>query len=99
MAIGNSGAMTLYLWHMPALLGMHLAFDAVGLPRYDVAAPGFIALSIVQLVLMALMVAVLFAALRPLENNPLPGWDGGLVSTPGGRSTAVGTLLCLAGER
>ena len=33
-AIGNSGAMTLYLWHMPALLGMHLLFDALGHPRY-----------------------------------------------------------------
>jgi hypothetical protein len=32
-AIGNSGAMTLYLWHMPALLGMHLVFDALGLAR------------------------------------------------------------------
>lgn len=31
-AIGNSGAMTLYLWHMPALLLMHLAFDYLGFP-------------------------------------------------------------------
>ncbi|MGK2869382.1 MAG: acyltransferase family protein, partial [Mycobacterium sp.] len=33
-AIGNSGAMTLYLWHIPALLGVHLAFDLIGLPRH-----------------------------------------------------------------
>ena len=26
-AIGNSGAMTLYLWHIPPLLAMHLVFD------------------------------------------------------------------------
>ncbi len=30
-AIGNSGAMTLYLWHMPLLLGLHLVFDHLGL--------------------------------------------------------------------
>ena len=93
-AIGNSGAMTLYLWHMPALLGMHLAFDHLGLPRY----PGhshLLALSIAQLVIMAALVAGLFVALRPLENNPLPYWDGGTVTAA--RSTAVGTLLCVAG--
>ena len=51
----------------------------------------------VQLVLMAVMVGVLFVALRPLENNPLPGWDGGFVAAPGVRSAAVGSLLCVAG--
>jgi Acyltransferase family len=97
VAIGNSGAMTLYLWHMPALLGMHLVFDALGLPRYDAAAPGFVAMSVEQVVLMTLMVGVLFVALRPLENNPLAGWDGGFVAGSGVRSAAVGTLLCVAG--
>jgi Acyltransferase family len=97
VVIGNSGAMTLYLWHMPALLGMHLVFDALGLPRYDPGAQGFIALSVVQMILMAAMVGVLFAALRPLENNPLPGWDGGFVAGPRVRSAAVGTQLCIAG--
>lgn len=97
VAIGNSGAMTLYLWHMPALLGLHLVFDALGLPRYDMHAPGFVALSVVQVVLMSAVVGVLFVALGPLENNPLPGWDGGFVGRPGLRSAAVGALLCIAG--
>jgi fucose 4-O-acetylase-like acetyltransferase len=96
VAIGNSGAMTLYLWHIPALLGIHLIFDALGLPRYDPAAPAFVLLSVVQIVLMVVLVSVLFVVLRPLENNPLPGWDGGDVVAPGIRSAAVGTLLCLA---
>jgi hypothetical protein len=96
VAIGNSGAMTLYLWHLPALLGMHLVFDAVGTARYDARVPGFIALSIVQLVLMMVIVGALFVALRPLENNPLPGWDGGFIARPGLRSGAVGVLLCIA---
>jgi hypothetical protein len=30
-------------------------------------------------------------------NNPLPRWDGGLVARRGGRSLAVGALLCVAG--
>ena len=96
-AIGNSGAMTLYLWHIPALLFMHLVFDYLGHPRYDAGAPGFIALSILQLIIMAVLVAAAFVALRPLENNPLPLWDGGYVATTGPRSAAVGALLCVAG--
>ncbi|ALI28395.1 hypothetical protein XA26_45950 [Mycolicibacterium fortuitum] len=96
-AIGNSGAMTLYLWHMPLLLGVHLVFDYLGLDRYDPAAPGFLVLSVLQLALMAGLVALAFVALRPLENNPLPLWDGGKVAGTGVRSAAVGLLLCTAG--
>ncbi|MBB3605723.1 hypothetical protein FHT40_005410 [Mycolicibacterium sp. BK556] len=94
-AIGNSGAMTLYLWHMPALLGIHLLFDLAGHPRYP-GQPDFLAISVAQLLLMAVLVAVLFVALRPLENNPLPGWDGPIAVT-GARSIGVGVLLCVAG--
>jgi hypothetical protein len=96
-AIGNSGAMTLYLWHMPLLLGMHLVFDYLGLDRYDPSTPGFVALSVLQLALMAALVAMAFVALRPLENSPLPLWDGGVVTRTGTRSAAVGLLLCTAG--
>jgi hypothetical protein len=96
-AIGNSGAMTLYLWHIPPLLAMHLVFDYLGYPRFDPSSSGFIVLSVVQLLIMGALVAVVFVVLRPLENNPLPPWDSGFVSRPGGRSLAVGTLLCVAG--
>jgi hypothetical protein len=97
-AIGNSGAMTLYLWHIPALLFMHLVFDYLGYPRFDAGAAGFfIALSILQLIVMAVLVTTAFVALRPLENNPLPLWDAGYVAATGPRSIAVGVLLCVAG--
>ena len=96
-AVGNSGSMTLYLWHIPALLAVHLAFDHLGHPRFDPSAPGFIALSVAQLLIMGAVVALAFVALRPLENDPLPLWDGGYVSGPGARSVAVGALLCIAG--
>ncbi len=95
--IGNSGAMTLYLWHIPLLLSMHLAFDYLGYPRFDPAASDFVALSVLQLLVMTVAVGVAFVVLRPLENDPLPLWDGGFVAHPGPRSVAVGVLLCVAG--
>lgn len=95
-AVGNSGAMTLYLWHMPVLLLMHLAFDYLGAPRYP-GQPNMVALSVIQLVIMVVVMSAAFLALRPLENNPLPGWDGAATLSPGPRSAAVGILLCLAG--
>ncbi|OBG68927.1 MULTISPECIES: acyltransferase [unclassified Mycobacterium] len=95
-AIGNSGAMTLYLWHMPVLLGAHLVFDYLGCPRYP-GARDFLAVSLAQLLIVIGAMAVLFVALRPLENNPLPGWDGAPTVTGPGRGAAVGSLLCVAG--
>ena len=95
-AIGNSGAMTLYLWHMPVLLGVHLLFDGLGHPRYP-GQPHFLLISVMQLVIVMAVVAVLFPTLRPLENNPLSGWDGAPAITSVWRGTAVGTLLCVAG--
>ena len=96
-AIGNSGAMTLYLWHIPPLLAVHLAFDYLGYPRFDPAAPLFGVVSVLQVAIMAVAVSAAFVLLRPLENGPLPWWDGGRVARPGLRSAAVGTLLCIAG--
>ena len=92
-AIGNSGAMTLYLWHIPVLLGVHLLFDGIALPRYP-GQPHFAMLSVVQLLLVAAVVAALFVVLRPLENTPLPGWDAPVAP---GRSRATGSLLMVAG--
>ena len=94
--LGNSGAMTLYLWHIPALLGIHLLFDELGWPRYP-GQPGFAAVGVAQLLLVVGVVAILFLALRPLENRPLPGWDGAAEVTSVARGVAVGALLCVAG--
>ena len=95
-AIGNSGAMTLYLWHMPALLGLHLLFDYLGFARYP-GQPYFAAVSVAQLLIMVAAVTVLFAVLRPLENDPLAGWDGAPKIDSARRGVLVGGLLCLAG--
>jgi hypothetical protein len=77
------------------LLVVHLLFDYLGYDRFP-GWPHLILLSLVQLVLIAGLVGVLFVALRPLESNPVPGWDGGSVPARGPTSAAVGTLLCVA---
>lgn len=92
-AIGNSGAMTLYLWHMPALLLMHLVFGGLGWYRYP-GEPNMVLLSMIQLAIMAALMVVALLGLRPLENTALPGWDSPV--TPR-HSVAVGVSLCLAG--
>ena len=94
-AIGNSGTMTLYLWHMPVLLGVHLLFDGLGHPRYP-GQPHFLLICVVQLLIVVAVVAVLFLTLRSLENNPLSGWDGAPAVTSVWRGAAVGALLCVA---
>jgi hypothetical protein len=43
------------------------------------------------------VVAVLFVFLRPLENNPLPGWDGAPSVASRWRGAVIGALLCVAG--
>lgn len=95
-AIGNTGAMTLYLWHMPALLAVHVSFDTFGHPRFP-GEPDFLAVTFAQLLVMIGFVTTLFVMLRPLENNPLPGWDGSPAVMSARRGTAVGVLLCVAG--
>jgi len=96
IAIGNTGAMTLYLWHIPVLLGVHLVFDHLGFARYP-GQPGFLAISVMQIIIVIAVVATLFVFLRPLENNPLPGWDGAPRVTSRGQGAVMGTLLCVAG--
>ena len=54
-------------------------------------------ISVVQLLLMTGVVAILFLALRPLENRPLPGWDGAAAVNSVARGAAIGALLCVAG--
>lgn len=41
VAVGNGGAMTLYLWHIPAIAVAAFLLHAVGVDAYDVHVPGF----------------------------------------------------------
>jgi hypothetical protein len=94
--VGNAGAMTLYLWHIPAIAVAAFSLNAVGLDAYDVDAPGFWGLLALRAAVFAVVMAVLFTALSPLEHRPLPWWDTPPRAT-GARSAAAGALICVAG--
>ncbi|MDT5081636.1 MAG: hypothetical protein QOJ80_6273 [Mycobacterium sp.] len=96
VAVGNGGAMTLYLWHIPAIAVSMFALHAVGLDAYDVHAPGFLGRLALRALVFAIVMAAAFKLLAPLEHRPLPWWDTRLRAT-GARSTAAGALICLAG--
>ena len=93
---GNRGAMTLYLWHIPAIAVATFALHALGVDAYDVHAQGFWALLAVRAVVFAVVMALTFWLLSPLEHRRLRWWDAP-VEARGGRSTAAGVLVCLAG--
>jgi hypothetical protein len=96
VAVGNGGAMTLYLWHIPAIAVATFALNAVGLDAYDVDAPYFWALLALRAVVFAIVMAVAFRLLSPLEHRRLPWWDAP-VRAAGTRSTAAGVLIVVAG--
>jgi surface polysaccharide O-acyltransferase-like enzyme len=96
VSVGNGGAMTLYLWHIPAIAVATFALHAVGLDAYDVNAPAFWALLALREVVFAVVMGMAFKWLSPLEHRPLPWWDAPVRAT-GPRSTAAGALICAAG--
>jgi hypothetical protein len=96
VAVGNGGAMTLYLWHIPAIAVATFAMNAVGLDAYDVEAPGFWGRLALRAVVFAVVMAAAFRLLSPLEHRRLPWWDAP-VRAAGTRSTAAGVLVCIAG--
>jgi hypothetical protein len=96
VAVGNGGAMTLYLWHIPAIAVATFTMHAVGLDAYDVDAPGFWALLALRAVVFAVVMAIAFRLLSPLEHRRLPWWDAS-VRAAGARSTVSGALIIIAG--
>ncbi|WP_135455219.1 acyltransferase [Mycobacterium sp. DL99] len=96
VATGNGGAMTLYLWHIPVIAIAAFSLHAVGLDAFDPHSPGFWAHLALRAVVFAVLMAVAFRLLSPLEHRPLPWWDD-QVQISGGRSVLTGVLLCVAG--
>jgi hypothetical protein len=96
IVVGNGGAMTLYLWHIPAIAVATFVLNAVGLDAYDVDAPGFWALLALRAVVFAAVMAGAFRLLSPLEHRRLPWWDAPVGAT-GARATAAGALICVSG--
>jgi surface polysaccharide O-acyltransferase-like enzyme len=96
VSVGNGGAMTIYLWHIPAIAVATFSLHAFGLDAYDVHAPGFWGLLALRAVVFAVVMAAAFWLLSPLEHRRLPWWDAPVRAT-GTRSTAAGALMCVAG--
>ncbi|MGU3652055.1 acyltransferase family protein [Mycolicibacterium sp. A43C] len=103
VAVGNSGAMTLYLWHIPAIAVATFALNAFGLDAYDVHAPDFWAMLALRAAVFAVVMFVTFLLLSPLEHRRLPWWDApvGAGSARSGRaevrSVVAGVLICMSG--
>jgi len=96
VAMGNGGAMTLYLWHIPAIAVATFALHAVGFDAYDVDAPYFWAMLALRAAVFAVVMLAMFLLLSPLEHRRLPWWDAPATAT-GVRSTAAGVLIVIAG--
>ena len=96
VSVGNGGAMTLYLWHIPAIAVATFTLHAFGLDAYDVDAPGFWGLLALRELVFAVVMAGAFALFSPLEHRRLPWWDAPPAAT-GVRSAAAGALVCVAG--
>ena len=62
VSTGNGGAMTLYLWHIPAIAVSAFGLSALGLDAYDVHAPDFWALLALRAAVFAVVMFV-FSAL------------------------------------
>lgn len=97
VAIGNRGAMTLYLWHMPALLAITAISHLLGHDKSSADQPGFVLLLGVQLAALYLLTSVLFVELSPLENRPLPWWDSTPAEIRGFRGAVAGMSVVCAG--
>lgn len=96
VAVGNGGAMTLYLWHIPAIAVAAFTLHAFGLDAFDPHSPGFWGRLALRAAVFAVVMAVVFRLLSPLEHRPLPWWDARVHPT-GIRSIATGVLVWLAG--
>lgn len=75
VVLGNRGAMTLYLWHLPVLAAIVGACAALGVDRADVHSASFPVIVGAQTVLLLAVMVPVVAVLSPLENRPLPWWD------------------------
>ncbi|MEC4612668.1 acyltransferase family protein [Tsukamurella tyrosinosolvens] len=96
VAVGNGGAMTLYLWHIPAIAVAAFALHAVGIDAVDPYQPGFWGLMALRAVGFAVVMFALFVLLSPLEHRRIPWWDT-RVTARGARGALAGGLVCVAG--
>nr|WP_064572037.1 acyltransferase family protein [Gordonia sp. LAM0048] len=94
VVLGNRGAMTLYLWHLPVLAAIVGTCAALGVDRADVHSASFPVIVGAQTVLLLAVMLPVVAVLSPLENRSLPWWDDPIARRSGPvRSAALLTVL------
>lgn len=96
VVLGNRGAMTLYLWHLPVLAAIIGLCAAAGIDRGDVGAASFPMIVGAQTVLLLAGMVPVVAILSPLENRSLPWWDEPVARRSGPVRNAA-LLTALAG--
>lgn len=96
VATGNGGAMTLYLWHIPAIAVAAFTLNAFGLDAWDVHEPAFGWRLLLRAAVFTVVMAIAFKVLTPLEHMRLPWWDAKVGAT-GTASVVAGVLICIAG--
>jgi hypothetical protein len=72
---GGATAMTVYLWHLTALLGVVEAEHLLGFTRGVVDGPDFWVTTALHLVVALAAVAVLVAFVVPFEHLPVPWFE------------------------
>jgi surface polysaccharide O-acyltransferase-like enzyme len=96
VATGNGGAMTLYLWHIPAIAVAAFTLNAFGMDAWDVHDPTFGWRLLLRAAVFTVVMAIAFKVLTPLEHVRLPWWDAKVGAT-GTASAVAGVLICIAG--
>lgn len=96
VAIGNSGAMTIYLWHLPCVVAVVAAWRAL-VPAEAPGDPHFWWVWAARLLCAYVMTAVIFLPLSAVENRRLWWWDGPVGAAPAWRTVPAGVLLVGSG--
>jgi hypothetical protein len=74
-AVVNAAAMTIYLWHLVALILALLSLHALGLDLLGYSTPGWVGPRLLFWALFGCYTAALVWLLRPFEHMRLPWWD------------------------
>ncbi|MEU1323527.1 acyltransferase family protein [Streptomyces microflavus] len=96
----NGVAMTAFLWHLTAMLGVYGAMLALDVPLPEPATAAWWAQTPLRLAFAAALTAVLVAAFRTFERPAAPATPPATATAPGTGSAplaALGATLCLLG--
>jgi hypothetical protein len=96
----NGVAMTAFLWHLTAMLGVYGAMLALDVPLPEPATAAWWAQTPLRLAVAAALTAVLVVAFRTFERPAAPATPPATATAPGTGSAplaALGATLCLLG--